>query len=73
MIALSECVPTETWRSIVAKAVEQAVSGDAKARDWLAGYLLGKAHLSWATEQEAREWRRENGQMTVDDIVDSWG
>ena len=35
------CSP-ETWREIVEKAVTDAKSGDAKAREWLAGYLVGK-------------------------------
>jgi hypothetical protein len=32
----------ESWRAIIAKAVEQARDGDPKAREWLADYLLGK-------------------------------
>ncbi len=40
--ALSEAVPIEAWRAIVAKALEQAQSGDAKAREWLGAYLVGK-------------------------------
>jgi len=30
------------WREIVVKAIEQAKRGDAKARQWLSDYLLGK-------------------------------
>src|SRR5262249_20730493 len=40
--ALSESIPLETWRSIVAKAVEQALPGDAKSREWLGTFLMGK-------------------------------
>jgi hypothetical protein len=40
LAVLSEAVPMERWRAIVEKAVEQAASGDAKAREWLAGYLM---------------------------------
>jgi hypothetical protein len=35
------CSPEE-WREIVGKAVTDAKNGDAKARDWLSNYLLGK-------------------------------
>jgi len=28
------------WRQIVSKAVEQAIDGDAKARDWLSKYMV---------------------------------
>lgn len=30
------------WRAIVLKAIEQAERGDAKARQWLSDYILGK-------------------------------
>jgi hypothetical protein len=42
LAALSEAVPMESWRNIVAKALEQAESGDTKAREWLGSYLAGK-------------------------------
>jgi hypothetical protein len=42
LAALSEVVPFERWREIVETAVDQAVSGDAKAREWLSNYLAGK-------------------------------
>jgi hypothetical protein len=42
LVALSEAVPLEKWREIVEPAVDQAVSGDAKAREWLGSYLAGK-------------------------------
>jgi hypothetical protein len=41
LAALSEAVPIEAWRAIVAKAVEQARDGDPKAREWLGSYLAG--------------------------------
>lgn len=40
--ALSTACPPETWGEIVAKAVEDAKQGDAKSREWLAGYLVGR-------------------------------
>ena len=42
LITLRESVPLETWGKICEAAVAQAVSGDAKAREWLANYLIGK-------------------------------
>jgi hypothetical protein len=35
-----ECSP-ETWREICRRAVQDALAGDGKARDWLSRYLLG--------------------------------
>jgi hypothetical protein len=35
------CSPAD-WQAIVAKAVEDAKAGDAKAREWLAIHLIGK-------------------------------
>jgi hypothetical protein len=42
LAALSEAVPLARWRAIVETAADQAVSGDAKAREWLGSYLAGK-------------------------------
>ncbi|HLZ73340.1 MAG TPA: hypothetical protein VKV26_25830 [Dehalococcoidia bacterium] len=39
---ISEACPPETWRQIVERAVDRAKYGDAKAREWLASYLVGK-------------------------------
>jgi hypothetical protein len=41
--ALTDACPIDTWREIVVRAVEDAKAGDAKARSWLAGHLLGAA------------------------------
>ena len=32
----------DVWHEIVAKAIEQAKHGDARARQWLSDYLIGK-------------------------------
>src|SRR5215472_13738399 len=42
LAALSEAVPVEKWREIVETAIDQAVAGDAKAREWVGSYLIGK-------------------------------
>jgi hypothetical protein len=41
LAALADAVTVETWREICQATVEAAKSGDAKARDWLARYLIG--------------------------------
>jgi hypothetical protein len=40
--ALSDSVTLDDWRAIALRAVEQARSGDDKARTWLGNYLIGK-------------------------------
>ena len=42
LVALSESCSTNDWQEIVSKAVDDAKGGDAKARAWLAGYLVGE-------------------------------
>jgi hypothetical protein len=42
LTALREAVPIETWTKVCETAVAQAVAGDAKAREWLGSYLIGK-------------------------------
>jgi hypothetical protein len=39
---MSEACSPEAWREIVQSAVTDAKAGDAKAREWLSGYLVGK-------------------------------
>jgi hypothetical protein len=58
LIALTEACPPEAWQQIISRCVEDAKNGDAKAREWLARYLLGnpeakaKTLLTVAIEQE---------------------
>jgi hypothetical protein len=49
LAALSDACPPETWRAIVERAVADAMAGDAKAREWLAHYLVGKPDSVAAT------------------------
>jgi hypothetical protein len=42
LAALADTVPLERWRKIIDRAVADAEKGDAKARRWLAEYLLGR-------------------------------
>ena len=41
LAALSERLTLDDWRSIVDRAVKDARSGDARAREWLSRYALG--------------------------------
>lgn len=41
MQAMMQACPLDTWRTICERAVVEAKRGDAKARDWLAKYLVG--------------------------------
>jgi hypothetical protein len=45
LVSLSNIVTEEHWHAIVTKAIEQAVEGDFRARDWLSTYLLGSNPL----------------------------
>ena len=51
LTALRESVPLETWAKVCEAAVAQAVSGDAKAREWLASYLVGRPIQAVAVEE----------------------
>jgi len=46
LAVLSERLSLDDWRGIVSRAVEDASSGDAKARDWLSRYALGSEPMS---------------------------
>jgi len=41
LATLNAAVPLDTWRAICKRAADDALAGDAKARDWLAKWLLG--------------------------------
>jgi len=41
LATLNAAVPLETWQAICKRAADDALAGDAKARDWLAKWLLG--------------------------------
>lgn len=40
--ALSRRVTMDDWNKIINKAITRAKAGDAKARQWLSDYLMGK-------------------------------
>ena len=43
--AMLDAISLDDWRTIIGKAVEDAKSGNSKARDWLARYVLGPEPL----------------------------
>lgn len=45
LTALTTSVTLEDWHQIVTRAVTDAKQGDARARDWLARYLIGDQPL----------------------------
>lgn len=49
LAVLMQACDLETWRSVVNRAIEDAQSGDAQARAWLANYLLGAAKATAPT------------------------
>ncbi len=55
MDALVEAVPPEEWRKIIDRAVKDAIAGDARAREWLAKYLIGEDPIALHTMVEELE------------------
>jgi hypothetical protein len=51
LTTLRESVPLETWSKVCEAAVAQAVGGDAKAREWLSSYLVGRPLQAVAVEE----------------------
>lgn len=41
LATLNATVPLDTWQAICKRAADDALAGDAKAREWLAKWLLG--------------------------------
>jgi hypothetical protein len=66
LAVLNAAVTLDTWQQIVERAVENAKAGDAKAREWLAKYLIGDRPpglIELAAAQQAG--------LTVDDQIAS--
>ena len=76
----------DVWREIVTKAVEQAKQGDARARQWLSDYLMGKPISMIMAMQDNRDasvkieyvndWRRKldrlAGEISDNPITVNW-
>ena len=55
-LQVTESVCTfDVWHEIVMKAIEQAKRGDARARQWLSDYLIGKPISMVMAVQETRD------------------
>jgi hypothetical protein len=68
--AATRACPLYRWKKILAKAVDAAELGDAKARRWLSEILIGKdpvllRHLAERVEQALEEISREPGSNGV--------
>lgn len=63
LVAISEACDVEKFRQIVAVAVDAAVAGDDKARNWLSSYLVGNAESKAAclsrVEMAERQLKRD--------------
>jgi hypothetical protein len=51
LIRLRDKVPFATWDKICEKAIAQALEGDARAREWLGSYLIGRPVQAIAVEE----------------------
>jgi hypothetical protein len=60
---LSDAVPLDRWREICDVAVEQALAGDSKAREWSANYLMPKPT---GTQIHAMVFAGWPGEVTID-------
>jgi len=77
----------DVWREITMKAVEQAKRGDARARQWLSDYLMGKPISMVMAVQDNRDtsikieyvndWRRKLDRLASENsnnpITIDWG
>jgi hypothetical protein len=46
--SLNDVVSLEQWEAICQRAVDDAIAGDPKSRDWLAKWLLGRERMPLA-------------------------
>jgi hypothetical protein len=61
--SLSDRVPVDKWTKIVDAAVEQALAGDHRAREWLGLFLVGKPTGHGLHDQVFAGWK---GTVVVD-------
>lgn len=81
LLATLNACPLEAWEEIVTAAVEAAKAGDWKAREWLAGYLLGEAKAPSPTptaalvsdelggDEVARQARKKRDENVLNDAL----
>jgi len=64
LATLGEAVSLKDWRRVVARALADAIAGDARARQWLSGYLVNDLSLMDVAASEA------GGLTPEDEIAD---
>lgn len=69
ILAITTAVSIDDWRAIVAKAKEDALAGDDKARSWLAHYLIGDERIS-LVQLAALEHLGIDAQREIEAIAD---
>jgi hypothetical protein len=68
LIAVSEAIPPERFRKIAERAAEDAEKGDAKARQWVSDFLLGRRATTSMTLTATEEVKELNfGGLTDDE------
>ncbi len=70
LAVLGDTVSLEDWRKVVERAVADAKSGDARARDWVTKYLIGNDPPQ-LVELAARERRGATADELVDKLADN--
>ena len=70
MAALLDRVTSDTWNEIVDATVTAAESGDARARAWLAEYLVGKPQVEAPTPLAVIVQRMRGGDELVNKLAE---
>ncbi len=69
LVALRDGVSLADWAKVIGRALEDALSGDHRAREWLAKYLLPTdPALLAAVPQDVKDKPR-----TIDELYKYWG
>ena len=69
MAALLDRVTLDTWNEIIDATVAAAKSGDARARAWLAEYLVGKPQVEARTPLAVIVQRISGADQLVDELA----
>jgi hypothetical protein len=70
LLTLSDAVPPDRWRKIIERAIVDAENGDAKAREWIGNYLMGKPSgdaLERKSKADDYADRKERGELTFEE------
>src|SRR5215831_281969 len=70
MAALLDRVTLETWGEIIDATVAAAKSGDARARAWLADYLVGKPQVEAPTPLAVIVQRIRGSDQLVNELAE---